>query len=90
MFDVIEKSTRAYLREMRSLAVDRDGIEHLVGLTIDETVFYIRFCQAPVTGDFPSRMDTERYLKLQCRHETSRLSVISAESQLKKERLPLT
>ncbi len=85
MIDGLTEPEREYLREMRALAVGPDGVEHLVGLTLDETIFYVRFSLEPVSGDFPSRTDSERYLGLQRRHETSRLAVISEDSLMNRK-----
>lgn len=75
--DVLSKSNRAYLHEMGALVTDADGREYLVGLTVEETAYFVAFSQAPVQGDFPSWRETILYLSLRRKHEEASLTIKS-------------
>ncbi|RYG97873.1 MAG: hypothetical protein EON58_08670 [Alphaproteobacteria bacterium] len=77
-------SERAYLMEMRMLTTDSSGQEILVGLTSEETNFYVNFSRLSRSGD-EDPDDTERYLELNEKHERARFEVIGAEAQLRVE-----
>jgi hypothetical protein len=62
-------ANRAHFQEMRALAVDRAGNEHLVGLTIEETAFYLNYAATRAAGGFTSSDDSDHYLALHDRHE---------------------
>ena len=76
---MLKDSERHYLRAMRALATDHDGNEHLVGLTVEETAFFMELSQCTPGGDFPSKAQIERYVGLQNRHEESRLAILDEE-----------
>ena len=69
---------REYLRKNHALEHDSHGNEHLIGLTVEETKFYIQISKAPVSGDFPSKAIIDRFLELSQRHERRRLAVAHA------------
>jgi hypothetical protein len=74
-----------YLKEMRAIDGDNEGNEVLVGLTVEETSFYLKYVEQRVSGDSdPS--DGEKYLKLHDKHEKARFSVLGAEHVLRTEK----
>ncbi len=73
---------RAHLIEMRMLTTASDGQEVFVGLTQEETAFYVTYSRHRLLGkDCPQ--DADRYLELNQKHERARLSIIDAEAQLR-------
>lgn len=74
-------SERAYLKEIRALSTDSQGREVLVGLTFDETVFYVTYIREQA-NDIRSRDDNDKYLELHEKHERARITVLGAENQL--------
>ena len=76
---------QAHLKEMRAIDEDNQGNKVLVGLTVEETSFYLNYVeQRLLVDDDPT--DGERYLKLHDKHETARLSVLGAELILRTEK----
>lgn len=73
---------RAYLTEMRMLTKDSNGQEVFVGLTLEETEFYVTYGRQSLLG-VENRNDADRYLELNEKHERARLNVIGAEAQLR-------
>jgi hypothetical protein len=76
---------RAYFKEMRAITTDAEGREVLVGLTADETEFYMTF-----TRRFPANRDRnpehrKRYRELHEKRERARLAVLGAEIQARNE-----
>ena len=76
---------RADLLEIRALTTDRDGNEVLVGLTLEETNFYLEYLSARREGKHTTREDGDRYVQLHEKHELQRLAVLGAEMQLRNE-----
>lgn len=74
----------AHLTEIRSLSTDAYGNVIFVGLTADESSEYKRY-----VDDFENRHKWEgageRYLQLHDKHEVARISVVVAESELRRE-----
>jgi hypothetical protein len=79
---------RAYLTEMRSITTDTNGNEILVGLTLEETAFYMGRARQFLTGD-RDRHNADRYLELHDKHEAARFGVLGAEIYLRNENPPL-
>ena len=75
-------SERAHLREMRALSTDLQGREVLVGLSFEETVFYVAYGRDRVKG-ISRPDDGEKYIELHDKHERARLSVLGAENELR-------
>lgn len=78
-------SERAHLREMRALATDALGREVLVGLTFEETAFYVTYGRDRIKG-ISRPDDGEKYLELHDKHERARLSVLGAENELRNDK----
>ena len=76
---------QAHLKEMRAIDEDNEGNEVLVGLTVEETSFYLNYVQQRLLGD-ADPTDGERYLKLHDKHEKARFSVLGAEHILRTEK----
>jgi hypothetical protein len=77
-------SERAWHSEMRGLATDEQGREVLVGLTMDETIFYTTYSRTRAAGDPDRDPDNRgRFLKLRQKHEVARIQVIAAENELR-------
>ncbi len=75
---------QAHLKEMRAIGEDNEGNEVLVGLTVEETSFYLNYVQQRLVGD-DDPIDGERYLKFHDKHEKARFSVLGAERILRTE-----
>ena len=78
---------RAYLTEMRAITTDAIGNEVLVGLTLEETAFYMDHARQFGTGERDHR-NADRYLELHDKHEAARLGVLGAEIYLRNEDPP--
>lgn len=76
---------RAFLAEMRAITTDSHGQEVLVGLSVEETAFYMNFAHQRTEGRGDSAA-TDRYLELHDKHERARLSVLGAENQLRNDK----
>ncbi len=74
-----------YLKEMRAIGEDDEGREVLVGLTVEETSFYLNYGEQYVHGDVEPN-DGERYLELHDKHEKARFAVLGAEHVLRTEK----
>lgn len=80
-------SERKWHADMRSLTTDERGREVLVGLTVDETEFYVASIRTRPSDEHASG-DGRRFLELRQKHERARLQVLAAESQLRIENPP--
>jgi len=80
-------SERKRHAEMRSLTTDEHGREVLVGLTVEETEFYVTYLRTRHSGK-RTLSDRDRYLELRQKHEKARLQVLLAENQLRIENPP--
>jgi hypothetical protein len=76
---------RAYLSEMRAMSTDASGNEILVGLTLEETAFYMNYTRKRLTGEH-DHQHGERYLELHDKHEQARLEVLGTEIHLRTEK----
>ncbi len=76
---------RTYFQEMRAIAKDERGQEVLVGLTYEETDFYLAYGRILGQPKRASRADRQVYLRLHDRHERMRLDVVGTEIYLRKE-----
>jgi hypothetical protein len=65
---------RAYQTEMRGIGTDSQGREVLVGLTFEETDFYMHHVRAFAAGH-RDREARQRYLDLHHKHELLRLAI---------------
>lgn len=82
-------SERSFLEQMRGLARDDDGQEVLVGLTAEETEFYVLYGRKRASGERnrdPSSRD--RYLALHQKHDLARQQVIHAENEARRDGSP--
>ena len=77
---------RASLGWMRGIAQDLQGRAVLVGLTFEETDFYITHRRKYLTpGRDRDREHQRRYLELHRKHEIARLEVLGREIHLRNE-----
>jgi hypothetical protein len=76
---------RAYLIEMRGLTKDVEGRDVLVGLTFEETEFYMAHARARRSPDYRRPANhaeqVERYLALHAKYERARFQILGAEHQ---------
>jgi DNA-binding MarR family transcriptional regulator len=72
-------SQRAFYTEMRCLSTDAQGNEVLVGLTIEETEFYLQYIRQRRDRNFHNPEARKRYLGLHDKHDIARLAVLYAE-----------
>lgn len=75
---IFSAAERAHLIEMRAISTDSQGREVLVGLTFEETDFYMNYLR-----DKSDSSMKQRYLKLYEKHESARLAVLIAEKELR-------
>lgn len=88
MFTFSEQE-RLWHSEMRGIAIDEQGREVLVGLTMDETVFYMTYVRHRAAGDRdPDRGHQRRFLELHDKHELARYQVIGAENEVRVQNPP--
>lgn len=81
---------RIFFIETRALTKDNEGREVLVGLTLEETEFYMTFSRRFTTGDRDrNKENRKRYLELTERHEKARIDVIGSELYLLNENPPI-
>jgi len=79
MFEFTD-AERLYLSEMRALGADEQGRDVLVGLTLEETAFYMEHSRRFTSGNRDRDPENrKRYLTLHEKHEKSRLQVLGAE-----------
>lgn len=76
---------RAFLKEMRSINKDNKGREVLVGLTVDETSFYLTYLEQSIVGE-TNQEDGPKFLTLHDKHEKARLAVLGVEHILRTEK----
>lgn len=79
---------RAYLTEMRAITTNAQGREILVGLTPEETEFYIAYSR-DLSGDSHNTTNSGRYLELHDKHEAERFGILAAENQRRVDNPPL-
>jgi hypothetical protein len=77
----ITAGEREYLTEMRSLGVDAQGNDILVGLNVEESKIYLDYGNARVHGHHPDDDERDRYLELYEKHELVRRAIIVAEAE---------
>lgn len=71
----LTEAERAYLRQVRALAMDSRGNEVLAGLTREETAFYVEYGRAWVRGARSGPGDRDKYLALYRKHEQQRRAI---------------
>lgn len=81
---IFTDADRAFLKEMCAITTNSLGQEILVGLTVEETEFYMKFSNQTNSTNFSDK-DKERYLELNQKHEFARLGVLAGENQLKND-----
>jgi hypothetical protein len=80
---------RAWHSEMRGLAVDQEGRAVLVGLTMEESEFYVTHIRKRSSGDHDRNpVSRTRFLELHEKHEIARLQIIEAENYVRRENPP--
>jgi hypothetical protein len=83
----IDEKFRPFMEEMRMLDSDRDGREKLVGLTFEESEWYLAYLDDRFPTDRDevdrSRDDSARYLELNGKHERHRMAILMAENEAK-------
>lgn len=81
----IDEKFRPYMEDMRMLDRDRDGREKLVGLTLEESEWYLAYLDDRFPTDHDevdrSREDRDRYLELHDKHERHRQAILNAENE---------
>ncbi len=83
MFSFTEDE-RGYLTEMRAITTNAQGQEILVGLTLEETAFYMCHTHQESTGKY-NHGSNEQYLTLHDKHEAARHGILGAEIYLRNE-----
>lgn len=68
-------------RGVHVFAKDAEGNEHLVGLTQEDSAFYIWFSNEPVCGDFPSMRDIDRFMSISQKHVQALLALAAKERE---------
>jgi len=75
---------RTYLTESRAITTDASGNEILVGLTSEETAFYMGYARQRINGEHDHHSG-KRYLELHNKHDMARIAVLGAEIQFRNE-----
>lgn len=74
-------SERDYLAPLGAIVKDAQGREVLVGLTTEETEFYMGYLRRRAAGEILApEGDDERYDELHHKHEMARFAVLDAEN----------
>jgi hypothetical protein len=73
---------RIYLKTIGAICKDPQGREVLVGLSLEETEFYMGFAAEFHSGEMNSA-NARRYLELHERHEAARFRALDAELHLR-------
>ena len=81
---IFTDADRNYLTEMRALSTDSAGREVLVGLTFEETDFYMEYSNKRMQGQMDGP-NSKRYLELHEQHERARLEVLGTEIYIRNE-----
>lgn len=82
----LSDSERGQFTFLHALTTNLQCDEVLVGLTAEESCFYVRHLRVRSTaGHRFSKEDSARYLAMNDKHEMARLAVIAAENQLRVE-----
>ena len=79
----LNPGARAHLEFLRALTTDVQGNEHLVGLTLEETAWYLEYSEARARDEHRPRTDGKTYLELVEKHERARMQVVGAENELR-------
>ncbi len=83
---IFTDADRAYFAEMRAITTNSQDQEVLVGLSVEETAFYMEYVKQRKEGTHRSgAKDPDRYLELHDKHEHARFSVLAAENQLRND-----
>jgi len=83
---IFTDADRAYLAKMRAITTNAQGQEVLVGLSAEETAFYMAYAKQRKEGPHKSGDgDQDRYLELHDKHEHARFAVLAAENQLRND-----
>lgn len=80
---------RTFLEEMHGLAKDENGQEVLVGLTLEETEFYVTYTRRRAAGDRerdPANRD--RFFALHDKHDLVRRQVMLAANEADRDPSP--
>ena len=77
---------RASLTEMSAVSKDTNGSEVLIGLTLDETAFYMNYTRHFLAGKNDYH-NMARYLNLHDRHEAARLRILGMGQYLHNAKL---
>lgn len=87
----LTEAERAFQTEMRGLSTDHDGNEILVGLTVEESTWYIehnrQWLAERLDDSAPnkSREGRVRHRELHEKHERARFQILGAEHVLRTE-----
>jgi hypothetical protein len=75
---------------MRGLALDGQGRKHLVGLTVEESVWYLDHLKRDRSNDRRSveemDRDSERFEELENRYQRARFGILGAENELRNDK----
>lgn len=75
-------SERAFYKDMRGLSIDKDGNEVLLGLTQEESIFYIDCLHLRAANPDSARgRDFDRWVGLDEKHEYARFRMIAADAE---------
>ena len=85
---IFTDADRTYLNGMRALSTDSAGREVLVGLSFEESEFYMAYANQRMQGH-KDRPNSKRYLELSEKHERARLEVLGAETYIRNEKPPI-
>ncbi|VVM89747.1 hypothetical protein [Pseudomonas fluorescens] len=76
---VLTDMQRAYLRKIRALSEDHQGIEVFAGLTLEESMRFNFLSESLLGQEHRTQEDVDEYLSLVQKHEHTRNQMLSAE-----------
>jgi len=82
---LITEVERQFLTDTRSLGIDAQGHEILVGLSFEESTAYIAHQNFERYGQHSNSQESDDYLNLYAKHEHTRVAVIVAELEARND-----
>jgi hypothetical protein len=84
----LDEWERAFFVENRKLTTDSAGNEMMVGLTLAESLEYLRYVRDMTPGKGADTDAADRYLELHEKHELARKTVLFAEIDARNDTSP--
>lgn len=80
----LQARERDYLFEICALSKDQDDNLVFVGMTVNDSIWYIKYLQESFAGMVDRADDSQaRYLALHAKHEDARRALLASESLMR-------